>query len=136
MKPMRILLIFLVWASVSAKDFPNPFVFFNSLEIIDETVVIQCNDGIGKLPGGMTDTRENTIYAKVQVYRVGDLIRSQGGQHDCYWHIIEIKGNTAVLRFFGHIRGFGSQDQTLSTAGYQRPQPGTGNKGSGMRPHE
>ena len=129
-------LILLLPADLGAEESFDPFVFFESLQVYDETIIMESRSGIGKLPAGMNDSRENTTYGKRQIYSAGDYIRSQGGQHNCYWQIISIDGGVVTMRFYGHIRGLGFQDQWISTSGYRRRTRGRVGKSSALRSRE
>ena len=129
-------LILLLPADLGAEESFDPFVFFESLQVYDETIVVVSRSGLGKLPAGMYDSRENTTYGKRQIYSAGDYIRSQGGQHNCYWHIISINDGVATMRFFGHIRGLGFQDRTISTSGFPGPTRVRIGKSSALRSRE
>lgn len=113
----------MISVGLTAKEFPDSLVFFDSLIVNESSIFVKHKDGIGKLPAGMMDIRDNIRYAKSPYYVVGDYIRSQGGQHNCYWKIETINNGIVQLHFFGQIRRFGSQDKTITTSGYQRNLP-------------
>lgn len=124
---IAILLLSAAWPiGAPGEALTNSLSFFDEVKIIDDRLLVVDNGGIGvgKLPAGLMDARENITYATTQSFGVGDIIRSQGGQHNCYWKVMDITRGLATLHFVGHIRGFGSQNDIFQTTGYKRqPQP-------------
>lgn len=92
-------------------EFPDSLSFFSSLCVSGNLVVVSSPAGVGKLPGGMDDSDGNISYAPTNSFAVGDYIRLQGGQHNCYWEILAVSNNWARMRFFGHVRPFGEQNR-------------------------
>ena len=112
----------------SADDFTNSLRFIDSIQVMTDHIIVTENDRIGRLPAGNMDKPDNIIYSQTNAYYIGDCIRSRGGQHNCYWDIEAISNGFVKLHFFGHIRGFGSQDRIFWTSNdmKERPQPAGG----------
>ena len=66
-------LILLLPADLGAEESFDPFVFFESIQVYDETIIMESRSGIGKLPAGMNDSRENTTYGKRQIYSAATI---------------------------------------------------------------
>lgn len=107
----------------SSDDFTNSLHFIDSIQVMTDRIIVTENDRIGRLPAGKKDIPDNIIYSQTNVYYVGDCIRSQGGQHNCYWDVQAISNRFVKLRFFGHIRGFGTQDRVFWTSEEMKEEP-------------
>lgn len=77
--------------------------------------------GVGKIPPGGVDIDDHSDWPNVQIGRVGDTLRTRGGQSNLYWEILEIRPGRVKFRQYGHIRRIGRVDETYWVEPYAVP---------------
>ena len=129
MKHMSMVLLpAMIAMTASSDDFPNSLHFIDSIQVMEDRIIVTEKNRIGRLPAGEMDTPDNIAYSQTNTFHIGDCVRSQGGQHNCYWDVQAISNGFVKLHFHGHVRGFGSQDRAfwISQNMKEEPQPAGG----------